>query len=97
MKFSHMVSRLGTTALLAALMIGSGASDAEAKRKFVTFGTAGVTGVYYPVGGTICRLVNRKTKEHGIKCTVESTGGSIYNLNAVRQNCLLYTSDAADE
>lgn len=86
MKISHMVTRLGTTALMAALMVGSGAGEAEAKRKFVTFGTAGVTGVYYPVGGTICRLVNRKTKVHGIKCTVESTGGSIYNLNAVRQN-----------
>ncbi len=62
-----------------------GMSDAQAERKFMTFGTAGVTGVYYPVGGTICRLINRKAKEHGIRCTVESTGGSIYNLNAVRQ------------
>jgi len=86
MKFSHVVSRLGTTMLMAAMMVGSGTSDAEAKRKFVTLGTAGVTGVYYPVGGTLCRLVNLDKNTHNIRCTVESTGGSIYNLNAVRQN-----------
>ncbi len=81
------ITRL-TMLFLAVISLGvvSFASDSSAGRKFLTFGTAGVTGVYYPVGGTICRLVNRKTKEHGIKCTIESTGGSIYNLNAIRQN-----------
>lgn len=51
---------------------------------FITIGTGGVTGVYYPSGGAICRLVNKGKKEHGIRCTVESTGGSIYNLNTIR-------------
>jgi len=44
----------------------------------------GVTGVYYPTGGAICRLVNKNHKEHGIRCSVESTGGSIYNINTIR-------------
>ncbi len=57
---------------------------AHAADKFVTIGTGGVTGVYYPAGGAICRLVNRGRKEHGIRCSAESTGGSIYNLNALR-------------
>jgi TRAP transporter TAXI family solute receptor len=52
--------------------------------EFITIGTGGVTGVYYPTGGSICRLVNKGRKEHGIRCTVESTGGSIYNLNTIR-------------
>ncbi len=52
--------------------------------KYLTIGTGGVTGVYYPAGGAICRLVNRGRKEHGIRCSVESTGGSVYNLNALR-------------
>ncbi|MBK5101207.1 MAG: C4-dicarboxylate ABC transporter substrate-binding protein, partial [Desulfobacteraceae bacterium] len=52
-------------------------------RKFVTIGTGGVTGVYYPTGGAISRMVNKKAKEYGIKATVESTGGSVYNVNAV--------------
>ena len=50
---------------------------------FVTIGTGGVTGVYYPTGGAICRLVNKARKEHGIRCSVESTGGSVYNLNTI--------------
>ncbi|OXE29864.1 C4-dicarboxylate ABC transporter substrate-binding protein, partial [Vibrio parahaemolyticus] len=47
-------------------------------------GTGGVTGVYYPTGGAICRLVNKSRAEHGIRCSVESTGGSIYNINTIR-------------
>ncbi len=57
-------------------------SQAEAQQ-FVTIGTGGVTGVYYPTGGAICRLVNKGKKEHGIRCSVESTGGSVYNLNTI--------------
>lgn len=59
--------------------VGSAVADS-----FITIGTAGVTGVYYPAGGAICRLVNRSRKDHGIRCTVESTSGSIYNLSALK-------------
>lgn len=51
---------------------------------FVTIGTGGQTGVYYVVGQSICRLVNRDTATHGIKCTAPSTGGSVANLNAIK-------------
>ena len=57
---------------------------ATAQDTFITIGTGGVTGVYYPTGGAICRLVNKGRKEHGIRCSVESTGGSIYNVNTIR-------------
>lgn len=50
----------------------------------VTIGTGGVTGVYYPAGGAICRLVNKARDSHGLRCAVESTAGSIYNLNGIR-------------
>jgi len=50
---------------------------------FVTIGTGGQTGVYYQVGGAICRLVNRGTAEHDIKCT-HTTGGSVSNINGIR-------------
>jgi len=43
-----------------------------------------VTGVYYPAGGAICRLMNQTRSEHGIRCSVESTGGSVFNINAIR-------------
>jgi uncharacterized protein len=52
---------------------------------FVTIGTGGVTGVYYPAGGAICRLVNKGRKEQGTRCSVEATGGSIYNIDTLRQ------------
>jgi TRAP transporter TAXI family solute receptor len=55
-----------------------------AAQQFVSIGTGGVTGVYYPTGGAICRLVNKDRKEHGIRCSAESTGGSVYNINTVR-------------
>ena len=61
-----------------------GAAPASAQQKFISIGTGGVTGVYYPTGGAICRLVNKDRKEHGIRCSAESTGGSIYNINTIR-------------
>ena len=59
-------------------------SAAQAQQQFISIGTGGVTGVYYPTGGAICRLVNKDRKEHGIRCSAESTGGSIYNINTIR-------------
>ncbi len=67
--------------MLAAMVLSSSAFSTS---QFVTIGTGGVTGVYYPTGGAICRLVNKGRKQHGIRCSVESTGGSVYNLNAIR-------------
>jgi len=59
-------------------------STAQAEEKFVTIGTGGQTGVYYAVGQSICKLVNRNKKESNIKCTAPSTGGSVANLNAIK-------------
>ena len=53
------------------------------KTIFVTIGTGAVTGIYYPTGGSISQMVNRKFDEYGIKATVEATSGSVFNINAV--------------
>lgn len=81
-----MRRRLLSMAALAALAIGTAAAagSARAETRFISIGTGGITGVYYPTGGAICRLVNKYRKETGIRCSVESTGGSIYNINAIR-------------
>jgi len=63
--------------------MGASMLDAQAEQKFITIGTGGVTGVYYPTGGSICRLVNKGRKDHNIRCSVESTGGSVYNINTI--------------
>ena len=89
------MKKLGSTtlALAAAAVVGVGAlvggsalagHSSDHTQQFVTIGTGGVTGVYYPTGGAICRLVNKGRKEHGIRCSVESTGGSVYNINTIR-------------
>ncbi len=70
------------TGVTAAALLAGGAASAQ--QTFIGIGTGGVTGVYYPVGGAICRLVNRDRAEHGIRCGVESTGGSVFNVNAIR-------------
>ncbi|WP_417674612.1 TAXI family TRAP transporter solute-binding subunit [Roseibium sp.] len=76
--------KITSLALGLAVFAGSFSAAAAADQKFISIGTGGVTGVYYPTGGAICRLVNKNRKEHGIRCSVESTGGSVYNINTVR-------------
>ena len=64
-----------------ALLAGSASASAQ---KFVTIGTGGVTGVYYAVGGAVCRLMNKDRAKTGLRCSVESTGGSVFNVNAIK-------------
>jgi uncharacterized protein len=56
---------------------------AQPRSTFITIGTGGITGVYYPTGGAIAKMVNRNKKEHNIRAVVESTGGSVFNIDAI--------------
>jgi TRAP transporter TAXI family solute receptor len=79
---TRMFDKLKLT--LAAVATGALMAPAAMADEIVTIGTGGVTGVYYPTGGAICRLVNKGRKEHGVRCSVESTGGSVYNINTIQ-------------
>jgi len=81
---NFMKQTLKATGLALATGAALFAGPAMAQQKFISIGTGGVTGVYYPTGGAICRLVNKGRKDHGIRCSAESTGGSIYNINTIR-------------
>jgi TRAP transporter TAXI family solute receptor len=74
---------LGAAAIAAFALAGSG-QPSLAQQKFITIGTGGVTGVYYAVGGAICRLMNKDRAKTGIRCSVESTGGSAFNINTIK-------------
>ncbi len=71
----------GAVAMASAFMAPSAVM---AQQKFVSIGTGGVTGVYYAAGGAICRLVNKDRADHGLRCSVESTGASVFNVNTIK-------------
>ncbi|MFQ5960807.1 MAG: TAXI family TRAP transporter solute-binding subunit [Candidatus Methylomirabilales bacterium] len=77
-----------TARVLSALLllsIGSFWGTAGAAEQFITIGTGSDPGVYYAAGAGICRLVNAKRADYGIRCHVGSSAGSIYNLPPLRR------------
>ena len=56
----------------------------SAEQAHLVMATGGVTGVYYPAGGAICQMMNQDVKKHGVRCFVESSGGSLENIKRLR-------------
>lgn len=81
MKKTSLLGLGVVAAMFASLATGTAMAQ---EQRFVSVGTGGVTGVYYPVGGAICRLMNQTRRDHGVRCSVESTGGSVFNVNAIK-------------
>ena len=71
--------------LLACLSLYYSFSSVVFAAQYINIATGSITGVYYPAGGAICRLVNIGRKNHGIRCSSESTGGSVANLKSLRK------------
>ncbi len=56
--------------------------------EFISVGTGNITGIYYPAGSNICRFLNKNRKDHGIRCSVAATSGSIHNLDSLAKGSL---------
>jgi uncharacterized protein len=88
----HVIRRFALLMLLGVILWG-GCSDGTGDETIrlekqnqpavVTIGTGGITGVYYPTGGAIAMMVNKKKAVYGFRCAVESTSGSVFNINTI--------------
>ena len=83
------------TAVLGLGLILAGGVAANAKT-FVSIGTGGITGVYYPTGGAIAKIINDKADVYGINAAVQSTGASVFNINAIGKGDLEFGIAQAD-
>ncbi|WP_266081444.1 TAXI family TRAP transporter solute-binding subunit [Haladaptatus caseinilyticus] len=58
-----------------------GSKDGGGGTQFVTIGTGGTGGVYYPLGGGMADIMNKNLKN--VEATAESTGASVENCRLV--------------
>jgi TRAP transporter TAXI family solute receptor len=80
--------RIAVLCGVAALGVIAVACLPVAKRSHVTIGTASLTGIYYPLGGSVCRLLNLDTSRHGLRCSEEPSSGSVENIESLRRDRL---------
>jgi uncharacterized protein len=96
-----IVKRSFWPAALLALLLAVPPCAAEENAKFHMFasvGTGETNGIYYPLGDVICGIVNQNLHSSGIRCSRETTPGSVYNVDALRDGELefaLIQSDVA--
>ncbi|MTI07795.1 TAXI family TRAP transporter solute-binding subunit [Roseibium denhamense] len=81
----HRIAAIVTVLTSCVASVGAAMADDQA---FITIGTGGVTGVYYPAGGATCKIVNLTRAEHGVRCSVETSLGSISNLDKLSEGGL---------
>ncbi len=82
-----MFVRLNSAVLAGLVVLAGGliATPALAQTKLMTVGTGGISGVYYAVGGALCRVVNKDRSRNAIRCTTEVSTGSVANINALKR------------
>jgi len=72
------------------------AENAVPQPTFVSIGTGSEAGNYYLAGKAIAELVNRKIDQHHLRCTVEATRGSVFNIDAVISGALQFATVQSD-
>jgi hypothetical protein len=82
--------------LVAGLSCMAAAADLRSEEIFITIGSGDFTGVYYPTGLIIARMINAKRDVYGIRATVEATNGATFNLNALSAEYLEFGLTQSD-
>ena len=70
--------------ILAGIAVVPAATARAGDEIFASVGTGELNGIYYPVGKAICQIVNRDLSTHGVRCSPETTPGSVYNVRAIQ-------------
>ena len=83
--------------LVAGLILPAGPAELQAETTFVTIGSGDFTGVYFPTGLAIAKMINQKRGQYGIRATVEATPGSVFNLNAIMAGYMEFGLAQADK
>ncbi len=68
----------------------------EDSRDLLILGTGPVSGLYYPTGGMIAGLVNRRQEAYGFRLAVEPTDGALTNIDQVVAGKLDFAITQAD-
>ncbi len=88
-------SRLLAVTFLVGMLAIAGRTHAQ-DQNYITIGTGGVTGIYYPAGQAICRSINKTRSEHGLRCAAETGHGAIGNLKDLRSGKIDFAIVQAD-
>jgi len=57
-----------------------------AQQVFINIATGGTGGTYYPLGGAFADIWNNQIKSANLNVTVQTTGGSVANVNLLKTN-----------
>jgi TRAP transporter TAXI family solute receptor len=79
----RIIIYLMSSILWVSIMFGTMTTELQAETRFVTIGSGDVSGIYFPTGLIIAKMINDKRDELGIRASVESTPGSVFNVNAI--------------
>jgi TRAP transporter TAXI family solute receptor len=90
------------TIVLISCLIASGVfypfpAELNAKEVFVSIGGGDFSGVYFPTGLAIAKMINNRRPQYGIRATVEATTGSTFNLNAILAGYMDFCLTQADK
>jgi len=76
-------SLAGLCLAVSLLAVGCGGEGSGGRHAFLSLGTAGTGGIYYPLGGAITSLLS--VGDSLRQYTAEVTGGSVENVNRLRE------------